>query len=168
MPVTISAQETIMADLVTQLETIIAGTVYRNTVQLVSKHDLPLDQIMAFPMVFIVFNESRVDSINNSKTTFAEFFQIAVIGYIKSATLSDKNSNSALIDAANSLLHDVKKCLAQFVTTNLNDATKRYMIANYSPLFRVFSPLPTTDMMHAAVGIQFEIKTIAQDYTFAI
>lgn len=157
-----------MTDLVTQLETIVAGGTYRNTLALVSKHDIPLDQATSFPMAYILFLPSIVSALNNAKTSFQEYFTIAVIGYVKSATLPDKNSNSALIDAANSLLHDLKKCLAQFVTTNMNDNSKRYMIARYEPLFRVFNPLPTVDMMQAAVEIQFEIKTIAQDYTFAI
>lgn len=169
MPPTISIQETILADLVALLGTIVAGSGendFRNTLALITKHAIPLDQMTAFPSAAVLFSDSSVEVINAAGDAFSEKFNVAIFGYVKSDSLNVMGANNELIDAANSLLHDIKKCIAPFIIAHMNDSTKRYIIARRQPAFNVFSTLPTPDRTKCEVGISFEVKTIAQDYTF--
>lgn len=144
--------ETALADLVTELEAITEINGYRNTVNAVHTDLIDLDRVKTFPELAIVFNDGRIDAIDNNKTNFQEFVEIGVFGYVKVA-------------GSESLIHDLKKCLSQFAVKNINDVSKRYIIYGKENLFKIFRILPT-DEPKGIVGIVFTLMIRYQDYTF--
>ena len=121
-----SIQQTLLSDLVTQLQTMSISNGYRQNYALVDTTFKGIDAITSFPEVMVFLGDSYLNAEDAGKTIFSEHTNIIVAVAIKSTTLQTKNANNDLSDQAEIAIHDVTKCLTAFGRTNINDANKRY------------------------------------------
>ena len=162
----ISILETALADLVTEVKNITIANSYRNTLGMVSKTYLDVAQITDYPAVSVVFNNGNIDTVDSAITVFNENVDVALIGYV-SGELSSKGDNNALVDSAESLLHDLKVCLAAFVKKYLNTSAKHYIINRRKDTFKMFRVLPVPGTTKGIVGIYFQIVILRQTGDFS-
>jgi hypothetical protein len=162
-----STVEKVVSDLIALFQTITVANGYRNTVAKVLDVMLPEEKVSSAdtPVISVLVESGRTASPNTNLSTFETEFGISAIGYVSASQNLDGTSN--LFSAAESLIHDMKRAIASFALSHLNDATKRYQV-----LINEQNPLIEDRVMdvsgrHGIVGLGFMVKIFAQDSTFA-
>lgn len=136
-----SVLETVRAAFVDNLETIVAGETYRNTVQKVYE-DFPPD-IPDYPAITFMFGDGTLKTNDSGWTNYNLEIPFFIVCAISANTSVDASSN--MIRAQDSLLHDIMRVVAILNKEHIVPTTgSAWYIAN-EPTVK-FSPIfPTKD-----------------------
>lgn len=157
--------ELVRGDIIAELKTIAVGNgCYRNTVHRVGRNIVEIDQVTKFPRVVAVLNEGRVDALDDAKKLVTEHVDVLVLGYVSASSISVNDSND-LIDNAESLIHDLKRCLIGLVSKYNNSKERRWIIEGKTGMFKIHRLLATADDRKGIVGVTFTAMVRYDQYT---
>ena len=163
MSQTVSRIETARNDLVTQLKTMSVANGYRNDYADVIQVFRDISQITEFPIIRVFWQSGSLSALDSVRGAFSEKWQVLVVALVDNRSTGN-NDGEELIDNAESVLHDLKKCLTSFTVTNLHTANKNYFIDGKEDIFKVY-PLMPIDKAVGEVAVGFTIKVRWDDYT---
>lgn len=151
-----SIVELIKTDIVNVVSAITTGNGYRNDLN-VGTVLLDPGAVTAFPHAVVVITDGWIDGLTDDKETMAEFITFAVIGYVESQTVTGRGDDNGLSNAAESLIHDLKRALSAAVITNINSATLRSLISKKEKMFTIVR-LYADNAEKGLISINFTVK----------
>ena len=128
--------ETVRASWTTELETIVAGATYRNTVAEVYQE--MRESFPAYPSIVFLLGQGTLKAKNDAWSLYDLYIPFFVICEIKAD--SAVTATSTLVAAQDSLLHDVMRVIATLYTKNITAASgPKWNIQNDPPV--MFTPV---------------------------
>ena len=132
----VSYLETVRASWTTELESIIAGATYRNTVQEVYQ-DMQ-ESFPAYPSIVFMFGQGKLQAKDSNWALYDLYIPFFIICEIKADTAV--TATSTLVAAQDSLLHDVMRVIATLYKKNITAASgPKWNIQNDPPV--MFTPV---------------------------
>lgn len=155
-----SAMETVRAAMIVELQKIIAGATYRNTVKKVYG-DMP-QVIPDYPSIIFQFGPGTVKVQDQAWALFDIFIPFGIICEISADTSTSETSN--IIAAQDSLLHDVLMILAPLYKDHLVTGTTRWNVHNDPPV--KWTPIYPVGQNAAEFTVYGTIRIFKLDGTF--
>lgn len=109
---------------------ITTGNNYRNTVANVSKAIVSPGILSEWPHVCVELGDSVLEMQTDKRDVFHELTQVFIVAFVKAdseATL-DVDDTSELMDAMESMVHDLKRNLGQILTTYITSKSNPWNI----------------------------------------
>jgi hypothetical protein len=161
---TLSRREQLRDMLVSELTQITKANGYRNDVQLVSRAVIFEDQVSNYPTLFVNFEKETFGPLDTARTVCNSTVKIAVVGYfggeLESAGVEIVPGDSI----GESLAHDMKRCVAGFMTKYINDPQNRWHVGLKD--WECDGPILWKHKRHGEVVINLLIQIQAQDKDF--
>lgn len=152
---TISNDESVQDALVTACQGITAAADYRTTVQNVYEYFKDPDAVNALPSVAVLLGAEKMISQDTTKAVWNTQMDVMLLGYTRN-------------DAAEALLHDLKRVAVAQSLANLTGAAPRWQIlTNASGQAElVISRVPWEDEGKVLVSVAFTVRIFSQTATF--
>jgi hypothetical protein len=166
MAVTSSRVEDARDAIIAELQNISTTNGYRTTPNQVINAIRPLDAVRTFPEIGVEIGDEVIVPKDDNRGVFDSEVDVHIVGICEANTdTGDDNDN--LGDAAEALLHDIKRIVGSLTLQWVNRSPNRWHINRKRPIacFRVMGlgPRRTKGM----VGVTFQIQIRAQDEQFA-
>lgn len=123
--------ETTRDQIVTALRLITTANGYNNTIANVSKAIILPEAITSFPHLCLELGTSVIEMKNDARTVFDEIADCHIVGYVISntETATDPDAVNDLMDAMETLLHDLKKKICtDLLLVNIADGSNRWNV----------------------------------------
>lgn len=167
-----STVETLLADLVTEAQTIQTPT-YRNNPTVGTMFYGNPDDVPSLPFISVTFNNGTIVGIGSARSTFSEYVDVGVFGYFENGLQASDDTNTKNT-SGESLLHDVKTMLAGFVMKYITTVSKgQYHICslgkdrNGDILFAITRWQPNTEGKGMFL-VEFKVQILVQTATFGV
>lgn len=157
-----SYTELMLADLIAEFQTITLANGYRNDVKKVTKK-LKDPREVQQTEISILLGNGTLEAKDSNRTVYDSFETVNVLGYIQANT--DTDDDGKLSDAAESLLHDMKRVLAAIFIRYVNNATHSWIIDREKNAIQVMRLLDFK-ANKGMVSLQFTPKVLSQGITF--
>jgi hypothetical protein len=163
MSKTRSRIELLRDDLIREYEAITKANGYRSDVKGVSDVVMDSDRLVDSPRLSVVFGPESIPIENTAKTIFNSTVSVMVIGYVRVPT-GHKDSNTVMVEAAEGLLHDLKRVTGAFAIKYVNSTTNRWSVMKEPQPRATRFVLPQQNT--GWVTLEYTVQVWAQDGDF--
>jgi hypothetical protein len=159
----ISRIEQLRDEIVSEFGDIKIVSGFRNDVKSVFILPMEIEKVTAFPALAVVIGKEEIEPKDQRWSVFDSFVRISVYGYVSTST--ELPEEGAVAIGAESLIHDIKRVIADIMTKRVNDAENRWVVNPHrSPIevFRVYD----SSLNKAVVVVRFEVEVLSEGGEF--